>query len=244
MKGKQLIALVTGANKGIGLSTAKQLLEMGYHVYLGIRDEARGQAVIKQLTAEGFSKVTLLIINVADVGSVAKAAEKFASMENRLDVLINNAAIGGQQPQTTSSINIGLLKEVFESNYFGAVQVTQAFLPFLHKSEAPRIVNVSSELGSLGFHSQNSSGYFAKHLMAYSSSKVALNSFTIMLANELRNTSFKINSVTPGFTATDLNNHAGARTPAEAASIIVKYATLPNSGPSGQFFGSDGRMPW
>jgi NAD(P)-dependent dehydrogenase (short-subunit alcohol dehydrogenase family) len=244
MKDKSLIALVTGANKGIGFATVKQLVELGYQVYLGARDEAKGRAAVNKLNAEGFSKVAPLLVDVADAESVVKAAAKFASLEDHLDVLINNAAIGGQQPQTASTINPSLLKEVFETNYFGAVFVTQAFLPFLRKSEIPRVVNVSSELGSLGYHMQSRSEYFAKNLMAYSSSKAALNSYTVMLANELQNTKFKINSVTPGFTATDLNNFTGTRTPEEAANIIAKYATLPSNGPSGQFFGGSGRMPW
>jgi NAD(P)-dependent dehydrogenase (short-subunit alcohol dehydrogenase family) len=244
MKINSLIALVTGANKGIGLSTTKQLLSMGYHVYLGARDETKGQSAIEQLNRLGFSKVSLLVINVSDATSVADAVTRFASLESQLDVLVNNAAIGGTQPQQASSINMDLLKEVLETNYFGVVRVTQAFLPLLSNSESPRIVNVSSELGSLSYHSRNKAEYFAKHLMAYSTSKVALNSFTLMLANELQNTAFKINCVTPGYTATDLNNYSGSQTPDEAAQIIIKYATLSKDGPSGQFFGSGGQLSW
>ena len=244
MKINSLIALVTGANKGIGLSTTKQLLGMGYHVYLGARDEAKGQAAIEQLNRLGFSKVSLLVVDVSDAASVADAVKRFASLETRLDVLVNNAAIGGQQPQQTSSINMDLLREVLETNYFGVVRVTQAFLPLMSNSESPRIVNVSSELGSLSYHSRTRAENFAKNLMAYSTSKVALNSFTLMLANEFQNTAFKINYVTPGFTATDLTDNSGSQTPDEAARIIVKYATLPKDGPSGQFFGIDGQLPW
>jgi NAD(P)-dependent dehydrogenase (short-subunit alcohol dehydrogenase family) len=131
MRYNSLIALVTGANKGIGLSTAKQLLAMGYHVYLGARDEAKGEIVIDQLNAMGFSEVSLLKMDVSDTTSVENAVKKFSSSENRLDVLVNNAAIGGRQPQQTSSIQMNLLREVLETNYFGAVRVTQALLPLM-----------------------------------------------------------------------------------------------------------------
>ena len=244
MSSNSLTALVTGANKGIGLSTAKQLLMMGYHVYLSARDEAKGQAAIAQLKQMGLTKVTLLVMDVADANSVALAAMQFASAEDRLDVLVNNAAIGGTQPQQTSTIDMDLLREVLETNYFGAVRVTRAFLPAMYNAENPRIVNVTSELGSLSYHSRTRHQQFAKQLMAYSTSKAALNSFTIMLANELQHTSFKINSVTPGFTATDLTNNGGSQTPDEAARVIVKYATLSDDGPTGQFFSSSGQFAW
>jgi NAD(P)-dependent dehydrogenase (short-subunit alcohol dehydrogenase family) len=237
-------ALVTGANKGIGLSTAKQLLAMGYHVYIGTRDSIKGKGAVDYLMKEGFPNVSLLALDVTDTDSIKKAASVFAQSNKSLDVLINNAAIGGKQPQQTSSVDLQLLREVLETNYFGAVQVTQAFLPLMHHSTAPRIVNVSSELGSLSWHAQTRNEFNAKNLMAYSTSKVALNSFTVMLANELQHTPFKINSVTPGFTKTDLTNYTGSQTPDEAARVIVKYATLPPDGPSGQFFGSDGHIPW
>jgi len=244
MKINALTALVTGANKGIGFSTTKQLLAMGYHVYLGARDEVKGRTAIGQLYKMGFSKVSLLVIDVANAASIDDALKRFASLESRLDVLINNAAIGGTQPQQASSINMDLLREVLETNYFGVVRVTQAFLPLMFNSESPRIVNVSSELGSLSYHSRTKAEYFAKHLMAYSTSKAALNSFTVLLANEFQHTSFKINCVTPGFTATDLNNNSGSQTPDDAARIIVEYAMLPKDGPSGKFFGIDGQFPW
>jgi len=239
-----MTALVTGANKGIGLSVTKQLLELGYYVYLGARDEARGQEAIRNLNELGFSKVTLLVMDVTNAGSVANARARFASLESSLNVLVNNAAIGGTQPQQTSVINIDLLREVLDSNYFAAVQVTQAFLPLMFEASHPRIVNVSSELGSLSWHAQTRNEFYAKNLMAYSTSKVLINSFTVMLANELQHTHFKINSVTPGFTKTDLTGFTGSQTPDEAARIIVKYATLQPDGPSGQFFGSDGHIPW
>ena len=244
MKEKSQIALVTGGNKGIGFATAKQLLELGYFVYVGARDEKKGLEAVQQLNAAGYKSAALLVIDVADINSVKAAAELIYERNGNLDVLVNNAAIGGPQPQSAGKLDIATLREVYDTNFFGLVQVTQAMLPLLQKSPAPRIVNVSSELGSLGYHYRDKSEYFASNLMAYSTSKTAVNAFTLMLANEMQQTPFKINSVTPGYTATDLTDHTGSQTPDEAAKVLVKYATLDQDGPSGQFFGSAGRMFW
>lgn len=244
MEEKSQIALVTGGNKGIGFAAAKQLLSLGYFVYVGARDEKKGLAAVQQLNALWYNKASVLVIDVADLRSVKGAAKLLSIKAEKLDVLINNAAIGGRQPQSASSVDIAVLREVYETNFFGVVQVTQAMLPLMKKSPAPRIVNVSSELGSLGYHYRDKSEYFAGNLMAYSTSKTAVNAFTLMLAIEMQRTAFKINSVTPGYTATDLTNQTGSQTPEEAAQIIVKYATLGQDGPSGQFFGSAGQMFW
>jgi NAD(P)-dependent dehydrogenase (short-subunit alcohol dehydrogenase family) len=244
MKENLQTALVTGANKGIGFAVAKQLLGLGYLVYVGARDEKKGLEAVQKLNALGYNKASFLLINVADIQSVKTAAELLSSQNGKLDVLINNAAIGGRQPQSAGSVDIMVLREVYETNFFGVVQVTQAMLPLMQKSQAPRIVNVSSELGSLGYHYRDKSEYFASNLMAYSISKTAVNAFTLMLANEMQHTPFKINSVTPGYTATDLTNQTGSQTPEEAAQVIIKYATLGQDGPSGQFFGSAGQIIW
>jgi NAD(P)-dependent dehydrogenase (short-subunit alcohol dehydrogenase family) len=244
MKKNLKIALVTGANKGIGFATAKQLLNLGYFVYLGAREEQRGREAVKQLHALGFELASFLKIDVADIISVKAAAVQVSEQAGKLDLLVNNAAIGGTQPQSASSVDMTVLREVYETNFFGAVQVTQAMMPLLRESTAPRIVNVSSELGSLGYHFREKSAYFASQLMAYSTSKTAINAFTLMLANDLQHTAFKINSVTPGYTATDLTDYTGDQTPNQAAAIIVKYATLKEDGPSGQFFGGNGPMIW
>jgi NAD(P)-dependent dehydrogenase (short-subunit alcohol dehydrogenase family) len=244
MEEKSKIALVTGGNKGIGFATAKQLLGLGYFVYIGARDKEKGMAAVQQLNALGFKKASLLVIDVADIKSVKAAAELLSTETGKLDVLINNAAIGGRQPQRASSLDIAVLRDVYETNFFGTVQVTQAMLPLMQNSTAPRIVNISSELGSLGYHYREKSEFFATNLMAYSTSKTAVNAFTLMLANEMQDTPFKINSVTPGYTATDLTNQTGSQTPDEAAQVIVKYATVGQDGPSGQFFGSTGRLIW
>jgi NAD(P)-dependent dehydrogenase (short-subunit alcohol dehydrogenase family) len=244
MKEENKIALVTGGNRGIGFATAKQLLRLGYFVFVGTRDENKGQAAVQEFHALGFDKASLLVIDVADSKSVKSAAALLSSQAGKLDILINNAAIGGRQPQNAAAIDITVLRDVYDTNFFGVVQVTQAMLPLLQRSEAPRIVNLSSELGSLGYQYREKSDYFAGNLMAYSSSKTALNSYTLMLAIQLQHTAFKINSVTPGFTATDLTDHTGSQTPDEAAQVIVKYATLGPDGPTGQFVGSGGQLLW
>jgi len=159
-----------------------------------------------------------------------------------LDVLINNAAISGGADQGFSTGNMENLRKVFETNFFGAVQTTQQFLGLLKKSTEPVIVNVSSELGSLTVHSSTLNPNY-KIFDAYSSSKTALNAFTVMLANELRDANFKINSVSPGYTATDLNQHRGTQTVEQGAKFIVKYATLGIDGPTGGFFREE-EIPW
>lgn len=238
------IALITGANKGIGFETAKRLAHMGFRVYIGSRNQSKGQIAIEKLNMEGFTDIFLLIIDVTDSKSVQNALTKFHEKEDRLDVLINNAAIGGDQPQSGSGVSLENLIRIFNTNFFGAIRVTQVFLPLMKKSPEPRIVNVSSELGSLAFQGSGSSAHFAKMLTGYSSSKTALNAFTVLLNSELSDTKFKINSVSPGLTATDLTSNNGGQTAEQASAIIVKYATLGNNGPSGEFFSSLGALPW
>ena len=232
--------LITGANKGIGLETAKQLAQLGdYFIYLGSRDKARGEAAIKQLTAEGITHVDWIQIDVTDNESIRLAAAGLRARVDALDILINNAGIAGDQPQHIATTDIQNLRTVFETNFFGAVQTTQAFLPLLEQSAAPVIVNVSSELGSLARHSGAERNPNWDNFDAYSCSKTALNAFTLALANQFRNTKFRINSVTPGFTATDLNQHQGPQPVAEGAKHIVRYATIGPDGPTGKFLKDD-----
>jgi NAD(P)-dependent dehydrogenase (short-subunit alcohol dehydrogenase family) len=226
---------ITGANKGIGFETAKQLAQLGYYVYLGSRDETRGADAIKKLHALGITNVELIRIDVTDSQSIGQAATKIGSRLGSLDILINNSGIAGVQPQNIATTDINVLRTVFETNFFGAVQTTQHFLPLLEKSPAPVIVNVSSELGSLARHSGAERNPNWENFDAYSCSKTALNAFTLALANQFRNTRFRINSVTPGYTATDLNQHQGPQTAEQGAGYIVKYATIGPDGPTGKF---------
>jgi NAD(P)-dependent dehydrogenase (short-subunit alcohol dehydrogenase family) len=242
MKMKNVV--VTGANKGIGFEVAKQMAELGYFVYLGCRNEQNGLEAINHLKRLNISNVELLQIDVSDLASVKEAASKLASKIDALDILINNAGVAGGQPQNMSACDISLLKEVFDTNYFGAIQTTQAMLPLLEKAIQPVIVNVSSELGSLAMQTSVGRAPNWDNYHAYGATKTALNTFTILLAHEFRNTKFRINSVTPGYTATDLNGFAGFKTAAQGAKPIVRLATIGADGPSGKFFREEGEVPW
>lgn len=242
-------ALITGANRSIGFEAARQLLQNGYYVYLGSRDLPRGQQAVEQLKAEGFSQVEPLQIDVADSTSIAAAREALGQKTQVLDVLINNAGILGDMSQPALTSSIDRIKEVFETNVFGVIQVTQAFIDLLQQSPAPRIVNVTSGLGSLTLHNDPSWKYYAVKGAAYQPSKAALNAYTIMLAYELRDTPFKVNAVDPGYTATDFNQHSGPGSVPDAAARLVKAAMLGPDGPTSQFFSDDnapetGISPW
>lgn len=235
--------LITGANKGIGFETAKQLAQSGYFVYLGSRDKIKGLEALEKLKAFGINNVECIEIDVTNINSIKSARKELESKIDVLDILINNAGISGKMPQAISIYEIENLRNVFDTNFFGAVQTTQQFIRLLKKSSAPRIVNVSSELGSLAVHNNTQNPNYGIY-DAYSCSKTALNAFTVMLANEFKNTNFKINSVTPGYTATDLNQFKGTQTAEKAAKVIVKYATLDNDGPTGKYFKEAGEINW
>ena len=235
--------LITGANKGIGFETAKQLAQSGYFVYLGSRDKIKGLEALEKLKVLGINNVDCIEIDVTNINSIKSARKELESKVKQIDVLINNAGIGGGQAQNLSTGEIENLRKVFDTNFFGAVQTTQQFIPLLKKSNEPRIVNVSSGLGSLTIHSSTQNPNYAIY-DAYSCSKTALNAFTVLLAKEFRNTNFKINSVTPGYTATDLNHFQGTQTPEQAAKVIVKYTTVDKDGPTGKFLKEDGEVDW
>ncbi|SFD48468.1 SDR family oxidoreductase [Spirosoma endophyticum] len=241
--------LITGANKSIGFETARQLLQQGYYVYLGSRDMHKGQQAVSQLQAEGLTQVEPIEIDVDDIASIKAAREVLGQKTNVLDVLINNAGIGGTMPQTPLETDISVFREVFETNFFGVIEVTQAFIDLLKQSPEPRIVNVTSGLGSLTLHNDPSWKHYQVKPTSYVASKAALNAYTIVLAYNLRDTSFKINAVDPGYTATDFNNHSGPGTVPDAAARVVKAALLGPDAPTGQFFSDDnvpetGISPW
>jgi len=246
---KMKTALVTGANKGIGFETAKYLLEQGYFVYLGCRDASLGAAAVATLqglkTLEGLgSNCELLELDVTSQSSVDAAAAALSAKGITLDVLINNAGILGAFPAPEGAAGTENAQQVFDTNYFGPIRVTTAMLPLLQKSVQPRIVNVSSEIGSLQLHQDPSWTFYQLKDKAYGPSKTALNFYTIMLAFQLADTPFKVNSVCPGYTATAMNNFSGTGKAADAARTIAGYAMLDDAGPSGKFFNAAGEIPW
>ncbi|WP_407564736.1 SDR family oxidoreductase [Streptomyces sp. 184] len=237
------IALVTGANKGIGFEIARQLGEAGAVVLVGARDEVRGKKAAGALAERGIA-ATALRIDVTDPESVAEAAVRIERAHGRLDVLVNNAGIAGGFTGPPSVATAADMREVYETNVFGVVTVTNAMLPLLRRSPAGRVVNQSSHLGSLTLNADPGSPMARVNLIAYQSSKTALNALTVAYAKELRGTSVKVNAAHPGIVATDINGHRGQRTPAEGAVIAVRLALLDDAGPSGESLSDDGPVPW
>jgi NAD(P)-dependent dehydrogenase (short-subunit alcohol dehydrogenase family) len=238
------VVLITGANKGIGFEVARQLGRAGFTVLLGARDAARGEEAAAKLRGEG-SDVRYV---VADLDRAAETAAALAGQIEKefghLDVLINNAGIfdAGDSPASTAKSDA--MRRTFEINFFGTVAFTQPLLPLLRVAESARIINVSSGLGSLGLNSDATSPFYAVKPLGYNASKAALNMFTVDLAWELRDTKIKVNSICPGFTATDMNNNTGTQTIEEGAEAIVRFAQQPDDSPSGGFFHKDGTYPW
>ena len=244
------IALVTGANKGIGLQIAKELASHGLTVLLGARDLERGMAAAKEV-GRGARAVQL---DVTDSRSIAAAAEWIGGTYGRLDVLVNNAGISHSPgPETSfealiaaarpSIVPLEEVRAVFETNVFGVLAVTQALLPLLREAPAGRIVVVSSEVGSLTLQQDPNNPYRMAN-GAYVPSKTALNGFVVALANELQSTRIRVNAVCPGFTATDLNNFRGTRTVEQGAREAVRLALLGDAGATGTFSNEFGPLPW
>ncbi|MBP6575604.1 MAG: SDR family oxidoreductase [Chryseobacterium sp.] len=243
------IVLITGANRSIGLETAKQLSAKGLFVYLGSRDLAKGEAIVKELNEQGFNNIKAIEIDVTNQESVLAAKNNIEQEHGKLDILINNAGILGTQPQTAAETTVENIKEVFETNFFGVINVTQAFLELLKKSDKPRISNITSGLGSLTLHNDPNWKYYQVKSAAYGPSKTALNAYTIVLAYELKNSNFKLNVIDPGYTATDFNHHSGPGSVESAANFIIKHTLTEDDAPTGQFFSNDiedetGISPW
>jgi NAD(P)-dependent dehydrogenase (short-subunit alcohol dehydrogenase family) len=237
------IAFVTGANKGIGFEIARQLGEQGILVLVGARDEVRGKQAAESLAGRGIAAEPVRI-DVRDAACVADAAMQIEQSYGRLDILVNNAGIAGGFTGSPSAATADDLREVYETNVFGVVSVTNAMLPLLRRSPAGRIVNLSSHLGSLTLNSDPDSPFARLNMIAYQSSKTALNAITVAYAKELRGTPVKVNAANPGVVATDINHHQGRRTPAEGAVIAVRLALLDDAGPSGACLSQDGVVPW
>lgn len=231
--------LITGANRSIGLETAKQLSKKGFFIYLGSRDLAKGEEVVKELNEKGFQNIKAIQIDVTNDASVLAAKNSIEKEQGKLDILINNAGILGDVPQDSSTTSVANIQNVFDTNFFGVIRVTQAFIELLKKSDNPRISNITSGLGSLTLHSDPSWKYYAFKAVSYVSSKTALNAFTITLAHELKDFGFKVNAIDPGYTATDFNHHSGPASVESAASFIIKHTLLDKNGPTGKFYSPD-----
>jgi NAD(P)-dependent dehydrogenase (short-subunit alcohol dehydrogenase family) len=231
--------LITGANRSIGLETAKQLSKKGLFIYLGSRDIKKGKTVVKELIDSGFQNIKAIEIDVTDPDTIAAAKSIIEKEQGKLDILINNAGISNGLPEHASSTPIEDIQEVFNTNFFGVISVTQAFLELLKKSDSPRISNITSGLGSLTLHSDPDWKYYNVKLASYVPSKAALNAFTILLAHELIGLPFKVNAIDPGYTATDFNHHSGPGTVESAAAFIIKHTLTDENAPTGKFFSND-----
>jgi NAD(P)-dependent dehydrogenase (short-subunit alcohol dehydrogenase family) len=238
----QTIALVTGANKGIGYEIAAGLGALGWSVGVGARDEARREAAVEKLRAADVDAFGVLL-DVTDDASVAAAAALLEERAGRLDVLVNNAGVTGGMPQMPTTVDLAAVRRAVETNVIGVIRVTNAMLPLLRRSASPRIVNMSSSVGSLT--RQTTPGAETGPISAaYSPSKTFLNAVTVQYARELGDSNILINLGCPGYTATDLNNFRGVRTPQQGAAIAIQLATLPDDGPTGGFFEDAGVVPW
>jgi len=236
------IALISGANKGIGFEIARGLGAKKIKVLVGARDQARGKAAVEKLKAEG-ADARFVKLDVTDRATIQRAGEWIEKEFGRLDILVNNAGIGewGAKP---SGVDLAKVREVYETNVFGPMAMTQTMLPLLRKSKHGRIVNVSSSLGSLALASQPDSPMSQFVVLGYNTSKSALNSMTVQFANELKDTPIKVNAICPGYCATDINGNSGPRTAAQGAVAAIQYATLGDDGPTGGYFNDEGRVPW
>ena len=242
-------ALITGANKGIGLAVARQLAQHGFFVYLGSRNLASGVAAVEQLQAEGLVHVEAVQLDVTNPASIQAARATIGAKTPVLDVLVNNAGISGGSSQSALETTLTQFQDVFETNVFGVAGVTQAFIDLLKKAPEPRIVNVSSAMASMTFSAILDDSMYPVRVTAYQASKAALNMYTLNLAYELRDTAFKVNAVCPGYTKTDFTDQQGTSTVEEAGQRIVKYVFIGPNGPTGkfvseQYFPEPGSLPW
>ncbi|MEO6982012.1 MAG: SDR family oxidoreductase [Edaphobacter sp.] len=239
------VALITGANKGIGLETARQLGKLGITVLLGSRDLAKGEAAAAELKKNGIEAraVKLDVNDPTDYAAVAKRIEKDFGV---LDILVNNAGLllDNRKGNETSSTSAEVLRKTFDTNFFAVVALTQTLLPLIRKSAAGRIVNLSSILGSQTLHATKGSPIYNSKTFAYDASKAALNAFTIHLAHELAGTKIKVNSADPGWVKTDMGGPGATLEIEEGGKTSVQLATLLDDGPTGGYFHLGDPLPW
>jgi NAD(P)-dependent dehydrogenase (short-subunit alcohol dehydrogenase family) len=239
----QKVALVTGANKGIGFEIARQLAQSGAIVILGARDPAKGEQAVGFLAATGLA-VEAVEIDVNDEKTIAAAAHAIETKHGRLDILVNNAGIVDAEDGPPSVATLTAVRRLMETNFIGTLAVTQAMLPLLRKAQAGRIVNLATTLGSLSINGDPTSPYYDARLIGYNASKAALNMLTIQLAAELKDTAIAVNSVAPGYVKTDLTGGNGFMTAEEGARLPVEYSLLGDGAVSGRFVEPAGNAPW
>ena len=246
------VAFITGGNRGLGLQTARELGAKGIGVVLGVRDRSKAEAAVTTLRNEGI-QVEAIRLDLADFDTHQEAFSYLSKRHGHLDILVNNAAVWLEDPppkvaqpggNRTSTLPIEILRKTFETNFFGTVALTQTLLPLLRSAEAGRIVNVSSILGSLALQADPSSAIFSHKVFAYDSSKAALNSFTVHLAHELRNTPIKVNSAHPGWVKTEMGGEGASLEISEGGKTSAWLATLAADGPTGGFFHMQDAVPW
>lgn len=243
-KDNNKVALITGANKGIGYEVARQLGEQGIHVLVGARDESRGKAAAERLQTQNIT-ATYLPLDVTDTESIKEATVYISKEFGKLDILVNNAGIsGGNIAIPPSKTDMDVVRAVYETNFFGVAHVTIAMIPLLKQADHARIVNVSSSLGSMTMALDPSDMFYDINSLQYQSSKVALNAITVEFAKELQSNGIKVNAACPGFADTDFNGHRGTKPVAQAAVVIVKLCTLGVDGPTATFQNEDGELPW
>ena len=238
------IALITGANKGIGLETARQLGNHGITVLVGARDETKGTGAAAALRNEGIDAHGV-VIDVNDGDSIKKVAALVEQEHGRLDILVNNAGVMFHgEDKSAGDQSLDVWRRTFETNLFGLIATTSAFLPLLRKSKAGRIVNLSSILGSMTYHSTPGSAIYGNHVPAYHVSKAAVNAFTVQLAYELKDTKIKVNAAHPGWVKTDMGGEGAPMETVEGAKTSVELATLGEDGPNGVYLHLGETLPW
>jgi NAD(P)-dependent dehydrogenase (short-subunit alcohol dehydrogenase family) len=240
-KGK--IALITGANKGIGFEVARQLGAEGISVLVGARNPQLGEAAVLKLRAAG-ADAQFIELDVTKPETITKAAEQIRAQYDRLDILVNNAGVLDKGDGPPSVADPDAVRRVLDVNFFGVLAVTQAMLPLVRNSASGRIVMVSSGLGSLTWNADPNWPFAAIKPLGYNGSKAILNLMTVQLAWELRETPIKVNTVNPGYTATDLNDNSGTQTVEEGAAETVRQSLAPDGAPTGGFFETGGVVPW
>ncbi|MET9120727.1 SDR family oxidoreductase [Streptomyces sp. NPDC004528] len=239
-------ALVTGANKGIGYAIAAGLGALGHRVGVGARDEGRRETAVRKLRAAGVDAFGVAL-DVTSDASVAEAADLVERQAGRLDVLVNNAGISGEMGpdwvQDPTTLDLGVVRTVVETNVLGVIRVTNAMLPLLRRSASPRVVNVSSAVASLT-RQADPDIEIGPVMAAYSPSKTFLNAVTVQYARQFAGTNILVNAACPGLVATDFTGFHGPRTPEQGAATAIRLATLPDDGPTGSFAEDDGVIPW